>query len=158
MSTTPTPTAVSRRKLRAPSMEVLMQDVLHIITGRMLSSSEDYDSIFEVMQYMLDSRIDEHSYPRALTFCRKELIKQHPKLAVYVTAEWDPAQTVRWLKKVYRELGLKSEYMKVVPCGEDDQDKFAEDEEEALLNRRPPRKRAKPKRVDSLLRFEDDGE
>lgn len=143
--------------LKNPDKEFLLQDVLQIITGRMLSSSEDYDNIFDLMAYMLGHKIGTKQYPHGLEVCRKVLIEQHPQLEDYVGAEFDPEYFEVWLKKVYKALGLKSEFLPVKPASGEVKDQFRSDEEEAELMRTPPKKKKNPVTNSRLLAFEDEG-
>ena len=143
--------------LKAPEKEFPLQDILHVLTGKMLSSSGDFDAVFDLLGYMTGYRINNLNYGDALEAVRARILQQHPKLddAEILKAEFDPEYLEHWLKKQFRAFG--NDHAPLKALHPDEKQEFAERQQMLEDMRRGPKKKKTPVRNNSLLRvYEDD--
>ena len=77
-------------------------DVLQVVTGKAVGN--DFDSVIEVLDHVLDYKNDAMTYPYALAPAAHALIKQHPKLGT-IEHEFHPDETDEWQGDQVKFLG-----------------------------------------------------
>lgn len=127
----------SSRKKRGK--EFPLQNVLHVLTGKMLV--RDFDEIFAFMSYLTGIRkIDTVTYPLILEHCRAELVKQFPQLEHFTdpkNCEFDSEETEYWLSKQFKKHGTDIHVEKMA----DDDAEAVDEAVEDLTRAMTPKKR-----------------
>ena len=88
--------------------------VLSII-GKALLSPEGIGGVYEILDYMMSTRLFTHQLPAAADFCRPYLIKQLPQLADYDDKGINTENWQEWLEK---QIELYGEYLEVCPLAD----------------------------------------
>jgi hypothetical protein len=143
-----------KTKATVKGREFPLQDLIHVISGKMLSSSGTLDAIYDLLYFMTDYRVGPLEYGDALEACREGILEQYPKLDndVIKKAEFVADQMDRWLKTRYREFG--DDHAKLEKLHPAVRDAFRESMEEAAFQRRPPKKKAPTNK--NLVRMDDE--
>lgn len=129
------------------SQEFLCQDLLSVVLGKNLSSTGDYDAIFDLMKFLLGHRVTRTNYTRALPVCKAAILRQHPKLEKYEDAQWERLD--RWMRDTLREIG--SDSLKLQRLSEEDRDAFREAEDDWAERIAPPKKAKTPKNISGQI-------
>lgn len=116
-------------------------DILHVITGKNLAT-DLYDSVYDLLGWMLNATVDHLTYPSAMEKCRKQLELQHPILMTVdgdIDAN-DEDEVELWKQRRMKRLGESLHISKVPNV---DAEMWREEMQEMLrkLNPKPKKKK-----------------